>query len=262
MLLTVNVGNSNTRFGVFQGARLQRVFTLPTPVAGLDSSWKRQWTQALNKNPKSVLWEGVIAASVVPRLCKDVNGILQALTKRRVRWITSVTPMPVKNAYRPPRDLGVDRLLNAVAARAEFGAPVIMIDAGTAITVDAVDARGVFLGGAILPGLELSLQALARGTALVPRVSLKKPQSLLGRSTRTALAAGVVGGTAGALTALVAGLRLKVGPKAMVIGTGGTLEQGILPLPELQHFRPHLALTALLLLWQAGPVIGPSHDAP
>jgi type III pantothenate kinase len=251
MFLAVNVGNSNLHFGIFLNGRLHRAFDLSTPRAVLSAAGKRRLEKELDQRGKQAEWEGVWAATVVPRLRPALSSFLRKLTCRKVQWVTSLTPMPVKNAYRPPRSLGVDRLLNAVAATAEFGAPVIVVDAGTAFHVDAVDARGVFLGGAIWPGLALSLDSLHQGTALLPRIPLRKPATLLGRSTRQSLQAGLVGGTAGAVAALVAGQRQVVGARAALVGTGGGLEPGRLAIPGLRHVRPQLALWGLHRLWQA-----------
>jgi len=256
MLLAVNVGNSNIRFGVFADTRLRQAFVLPNPQADAWVAWKRRLAVKLRGAGKAGAWEGVMAATVVPDLRPRLDEVLRTLTGVKVNWVTPLTPMPVKNAYHPPRSLGVDRLLNAVAATAEFGAPVIVVDTGTAIHVDVVDARGVFLGGAIMPGLALALRSLSEGTALLPAITLSQPESLLGRSTRAGLLAGVVGGTAGAVAALVAGMRQIVGAETPVVGTGGGLEKGVLRLPDVSCVRPHLALWALHSLWQNGRVPG------
>jgi type III pantothenate kinase len=251
MLLAVNVGNTNTHFGIFQGKRLLQAFNLPTPSVTLQAAWKQRLQLVLRPWEKRGKWEGVMAATVVPQVKPELHQLLSALTKCNIIWVTSVTPMPVKNAYRPPKSLGVDRLLNAVAAREEFGAPVIIVDAGTAFHIDVVDSRGVFLGGAIWPGLAMSAACLARGTALLPRVNLRKPASCLGRSTRQGLQAGIAEGTLGAVDRLVASLRQLVGKQAPVIGTGGGFKPGGLDLPGRRCLRPHLALLGLNYLWQA-----------
>jgi type III pantothenate kinase len=262
MVLTVNVGNSHAHFGVFRGGRLQRAFDLPTPPPVPQDAWRHRLARALGIWGKYGAWEGVLAATVVPSVRHGLDDLLQALTRKKVRWVTALTPMPVKNGYRPPKSLGVDRLLNAVGACEEFGAPLIIVDAGTAITVDAVDQHGTFLGGAIFPGLAVSGKCLAQSTALLPRVVLKKPASLLGRSTQAGLQAGLVAGTAGAIAALVAGLRRKVGARAVVVGTGGGLANRTLAIPSIRCLRrPHAALQGLYRLWQDGRTLGQKRRA-
>jgi type III pantothenate kinase len=250
MLLAVNVGNTNLSFGIFHGTRLVHHFQLPARRDGSVRFWTRELARMLKtrRPAKPESWDMVVAASVVPEIQAPLTQALATVFGTKVYWVTPRTPMTIKNTYCPPHSLGVDRLVNAVAAVEEFGAPVLVVDAGTAITVDAIDRNNCFLGGAILPGLQMAMEALAEKTSLVPKVALSAPASLLGRSTTDGLRSGIVGGTGGAAAFLIQGIRKKIGPKAPVIGTGGAIRAIYPCCRAITHLRPHLTLEGLRLI--------------
>jgi type III pantothenate kinase len=247
MLLAVNIGNTHIRCGVFRGSALKHSFLFPSRPLGA-AAWKRKMAAALGPERMAGAWEGVIAAGVVPRI---KPGLLQALRGMfgKVLWISAQTKLPLANAYQPPRALGSDRMLGAVAAWGRYGAPVIIVDAGTAITINAVDGRARFVGGAILPGFQAALHSLAQRTALRPRVSLKAPAGLLGRSTQAGLSAGVIGGTGGAVASIIANIQKSFGRPVMVVGTGGGMGRLAPFCPAIRRTHPHLVLEGLRDAW-------------
>lgn len=166
-----------------------------------------------------------------------------------LRFPQDVPPL-IENQCRPPDATGADRLAAAVAAHAEFGPPCIIVDAGTAITVDAVGGDPpAFLGGAILPGIRLAADALARSTALVPEIPHLSPGPAIGISTADAVASGVLRGLAGAVDRIIADVTSELSGSAPVITTGGNADLlSALCRTEMQ-VRPHLVLTGLAVAY-------------
>lgn len=248
MLLTVSVGNTHVRMGIFQGKRLVKNFSLATPQATETGFWKRQLSGFVESVAKLDAWEGAIATGVIPNVQPALTRALKQLFKKNL-WISAKTPLPLENAYQPAGDLGSDRLVGAAAAVEQYGAPVIVVDAGTAITLNAVDTQNRFIGGAILPGFEASLSSLARRTAQVPEVTLKKPRGWIGRSTQESLRTGIVAGTGGAVSFLLSRMGSSLGSRPQVVGTGGAIRLLLPYCPEIKHTRPHLILEGLQSIW-------------
>ncbi len=249
MLITIDVGNTHICVGVFQGTRLTREFRLATNRRATSDELGLLLSGLLKNGQANEDWEGAVLSSVVPELD---NGITTAVRESFGLALLNISPemsLPVKNGYHPPGDVGPDRLMNAVAAGEEFGTPVIIVDFGTAITIDAVNARRVYRGGAIMPGLSLSADALARGTSLLPRVELTPSVQALGRTTEKSLQAGIFLGAAGAINHLVKKIKKELGANAKVVATGGLAPLVLPHCREIKYFRPHLTLEGLRLTW-------------
>ena len=190
----------------------------------------------------------LVAASVVPAAAARWRGALGL----REHWVGNDLDPPIERVYQPREALGSDRLLAALAARERWGAPVLVADCGTASTLDAVDARGVFVGGAILCGLETMRDALAARAAQLPPVPLAAPARALGTSTVECLQVGLVRGHAGSLAALADALRAELdAPTAPLIGTGGLSLLLAEAAPGLfAALAPHLVLEGLALTYE------------
>ena len=250
-ILVVDVGNTQMVFGLYEGEKLLTHWRL---------SSERQFT------PDELAWQiygmfeqsgqpakdmvGIIAASVVPHL--------DELLARACEHICGLKPVFVGSPevktgiavdYKNPREVGADRIVNAIAARERFGAPVIVLDCGTATTFDVVSPEGHYAGGLILPGVEVSLNALCRRAAKLPEVSLQRNLTLIGRDTVTSIQAGSYWAAVDGIAGLIKRLRQLEGYEGCpVIATGG-IAQVLLPdLPEIEHHDPHLTLAGLLLL--------------
>jgi type III pantothenate kinase len=158
------------------------------------------------------------------------------------------TGMPIR--IDNPREVGADRLVNAVAAYDRLGGPCVVVDFGTAITYDAVSAAGEYLGGIISPGAEISIEALSERAAKLPKVELAEPRSLIGKSTVDAIRSGIVYGFAGQVEGIVRRLREELGPSTPVIATGG-LARGIVPfiLETIDEVDDLLTLKGLQLIY-------------
>lgn len=213
MLLAVDIGNTNTSFGLFSGKRLVRRFDIPTRS-------KSGFLQLKKRLDRKVV-DGAIICSVVPAAARKLEGDLIKILAIRPNIIGRDIKVSVKNLYRKPHQVGQDRLVNAYAGIRLYGAPLIVVDFGTAITFDAVSAKKEYLGGMILPGLEISLDCLAERAALLPRIKLKAPQEFIGRDTRNSMLSGIVYGFAALCDNLVPAIKTKIGKKAKCIGTGG-----------------------------------------
>jgi type III pantothenate kinase len=205
MLLAVDVGNSNVTIGSFRNGSLVAVRRAGTPSGGTADELEMLVEGLLHLDDAAFAdVSAVVAASVVPA----VSAALEAVTGRRDRPLllagAGTVPLPIR--VDRPGDVGADRLVNAFAASRLFGTPAIVIDLGTATTFDCVARDGAFVGGAIAPGIELGLDALASRTARLPRVELRTPERAIGRDTVGAIQSGAVLG----YQELVAGLLRRI----------------------------------------------------
>lgn len=213
MNLTINIGNTNVSAGLFDNNRIVMLASAP--------SQQRSYDSFIRKFAKPGI-TGVIISSVVP---PTTVSIITAVKK----FFPGVKPvvlgkthrLPVKNLCSQPDKVGQDRLVAAYAAAKLYGTPAIVVDFGTAITFNVVNAKGQFAGGLILPGLQTALNAMTAGTALLPTVKLKAPSALIGKNTSSAMLSGIVNGYSCLADGIIARLRSELGPKCVIIGTGG-----------------------------------------
>ena len=215
MLLAIDVGNTNISCGIFEGLRLIKQFDIPTK-----DCFKTNFAKKL-KNTSKI--SASIICSVVPQKTKVILADLKSLTNRTPYIIGKDLLVPIKNLYRKPKQVGQDRLVNAYAASSLYASPAIVIDSGTAITFDIISKNKTYLGGLILPGMEISLAALKEKTALLPKVKLAKPQALIGRDTQNSILSGIVFGSAASTSVLIKKIRKQIGIKSFVLGTGGNI---------------------------------------
>lgn len=241
-LLAINIGNTRAGLGWFK-ARPREGVPLPDHARSCLISDSNKFAPPDIPNMPV---EAVLIASVNPPAEVAIAAwVADCFGLRPLRFPQDV-PAPIGNLYQPPDALGADRLADAVAAYIEFGSPSIIVDAGTAVTIDAVGGESpAFLGGSILPGLRLAANALARGTALLPDVDVSDTGSALAASTADAIRAGVVRGLAGAIDRLVADITAQLGKPAPVILTGGDASRLCELCRTQTHLRPHLTLSGL-----------------
>jgi type III pantothenate kinase len=251
MLLAVDVGNTEITIGVFDGEELVQHWRAATVaertadehallLGGFLGQEKLRLTDAT---------DGVVIASVVPRLT-------QAL-REMVRRYCRAEPLVVEPGIRTglsilidnPREMGADRVVNAVAAYAAYGGPVVVIDFGTATTFDAVSERGEHLGAAIAPGIQISMNALVERTAQLRRVELVAPRSVIGKNTVESLQAGAVWGFAGQVDGIVRRMVAELGGRATVVATGGLAGAVLDACETVQRHDPWLTLHGLRIIW-------------
>ena len=251
MLLAVDVGNSNTVLGVFDGEELGphwRISTEPHRT----SDELALTIQGLLQFAELSLGDldGVVVASVVP----PVTETYRAMAARHLAAPPIVVepgtrtgiPMRVDN----PREIGADRIVNAVAVAALYGAPSLVVDFGTATSFDAVDRDGAFVGGAIAPGVRVSTDALADHAARLPKVEIVRPADAVGRTTVSALQSGIVHGFAGQVDTIVERLCAELGPGVTTVATGGLAGTVLDACKTIDHHDPWLTLEGLRLIWQ------------
>jgi type III pantothenate kinase len=251
MLLVVDVGNTQTHFGAYDGDRLTehwRFATVRTSTADELGAVLRNLMELRGLGLADL--DGSIVSSTVPQLRPE----WRAVGARYLRHETIVVGPGVKTGmalrYDNPREIGPDRLVNAVAAYEAVGAGCICVDFGTAITFDPVSADGEYLGGIIFPGVEISMEALSTRAAALPKIELHEPRSLIGKSTIDAIRSGIVFGFAGMVDAVVTRLRDELGHDTATIATGG-LAASIVPFTEtIDELDELLTLTGLRLLWE------------
>src|SRR5688500_12146620 len=226
MLLAIDVGNTNIVLGVFEGERLGESWRVPTlrerklVEIGI---WVAQLFEHRAIDANAI--KGIVMGSVVPPLTSTFMTMAQRYLGMRPLNVDSTvgTGMPI--LYKNPAEIGADRLLNGVAAYRLHGrdrrAPMIVVDVGTATTCDAISAKGEYLGGVITPGMQISADALFQRAARLPRVDVKKPCEIIGRTTVGAIESGLYYGYVGLVDGLIRRMRAELGENAICIATGG-----------------------------------------
>jgi len=223
MLLTLDIGNTATRLGLFRGSGLVLYGRFASSSLTDEDEAHGLIRGIIEKaGPGHEKITAAIVASVVPRLEEKTRRVLGPLVEKGVYFLGRDISAPMKNLTENPAEVGADRLANAAAAYHLKGRAVIIVDIGTAITVDLVTEGGEFAGGAIAPGPGTAARALFEGTAQLPRVDIERPASVLGRSTTSALKSGLYFGFCGLIDGLVSGIEGEAGGAvATVIATGG-----------------------------------------
>ena len=218
MLLALDIGNTNITFGLFRGRRLIKKAQLITSSLGKYGRFARKL-----KNSWAAPVKAIVVCSVVPKAERTLIKVLKRTFKARVFILGKDIKVPIKNLYKNPKQVGQDRLAAAYAAYALYGnkRPLIVIDFGTAVTLDVVSKKGAYLGGLIAPGMEMSLKALSEKAALLPKVELKKPSFILGKTTKESMASGAFYGYAAMCDGLVSKLEKRFDQKFRVLATGG-----------------------------------------
>lgn len=217
MIWSLLVGNTRIVAALMSGTRILR------RRAGMTASLRsasgaRAFLRSL---PRRRDVEGWVVASVVPPVDGNLRRAIAAMGGQPSHFITHQSPLGVRVGVKKPSQAGADRLANAVAARALYGKPAIVVDFGTGTTFDVVDRKGAYAGGAILPGIGISLRALHDFTAKIPKVPFRKTRSVIGRSTEEAVRSGVYHGAIGTTRELLSGIRKELGGRAVCIATGG-----------------------------------------
>ena len=215
MLLAIDIGNTNISLGLFRNERLISRYDIPTK--------QRSYLPDLKKIFNNNKIDDVIICSVVPESTIILKKELKKLLDKKSIIIGKDIIVPIKNLYRKPKQVGQDRLVNAYAGAKLYSAPLIVVDFGTAITFDVISKHKEYLGGMILPGLEISLDVLGKRTALLPKIKLNNPKEFIGRDTKDSILSGVVYGFAALTDDLAIRIKNKIGKSAKVIGTGGNI---------------------------------------
>lgn len=251
MLLAVDVGNTNIVIGVFDGERLVADYRLHTDDRATGDELGVMVTDLLSRRditPADV--RAVMVSNVVPTLQRSVDRLSRGYFDREPLMLGPGLRTGIRIRVDDPREVGADRIANAVAARHLYGVPAILVDFGTATTFDAIGPDGDYLGGAIAPGIQISHDALVSHAALLSRVELVAPASPIGRNTTTSMQAGIVFGYVGLVEGLVARFQQELGGHATVIATGGIAAQLSALIPAITVVDERLTLTGLRLIYE------------
>lgn len=251
MLLALDIGNTNTVIGVFEGKALLKHWRL---------SSRREGT----RDEYAMLIKGLfdfagldfqrVSAVIISCVVPPLQGPLEEMARHYFGVEPMVVGPGIKTGmpilYESPRDVGADRIANAVAAFEAYGGPCIVVDFGTATTFDAISARGEYLGGAICPGIAISAEALFQHAAKLPRVDIVQPKAIIGRNTVGSMQAGLFYGYLGLVEGVVARMRVELGGRATVIATGGLAQLLLTESTAVDHVDPLLTLTGLRILFE------------
>lgn len=222
MVLTVDIGNTNMEFGIFDEDALKANFRLVTNRNVTSDEVGLLMTQFFSIQKINVQTiEAVVIASVVPQVMFSVSNAMRKYIGKEPLVAGDNLPIRIQNNYSNPREVGADRLVNAYGAFCKYGGPLIVVDFGTATTFDLVGADGAYEGGMIYPGIKVSMEALTRNAAKLPTVELNDPGTAIGRDTVTSMQAGVIYGYVGAVRHMIGKINQELGQEAKVVATGG-----------------------------------------
>jgi len=251
MLLAIDIGNTIIKVGVFDGAELKVDWRLATGLDRLADEYSALLLTLFqhHKLPASKI-TGTVLCSVVPPLVPVFQEVCH-------KYLASSAPLVVEPGVRTgvricldnPREVGPDRVVNAVAAHHLYGEPVIVIDFGTATTFDVISKEGDYLGGAIAPGIGISSEALFARTAMLPRIELTRPKQVIGRNTVSAMQSGIFFGYIGLIGGILRRIEQELGGKAKVVATGGYAYLAK-EIPGVEDINPHLSLIGLRLIYE------------
>lgn len=248
MLLAIDAGNTNTVFALAKGRELACVWRCKTdPVRTADEylSWLYPLFMQASLDFSAVT--GAIIGSVVP----DANFSLQRLCRDTFKTepvMVNKDAVDIKINLLRPEEAGADRLINAYAAVRDYSAPAIVIDFGTATTFDYVNGKGEYCGGAIAPGINLSLTALHQAAARLPRISLQKPAKVIGTDTISAMQSGIYWGYVGMVEGMIRRMTEECGEKPRVIATGGLASLLASAIPAVEKVDKDLTLRGLIYI--------------
>ncbi|MBI4846828.1 MAG: type III pantothenate kinase [Candidatus Omnitrophica bacterium] len=225
MLILVDVGNTSITFGLSRKKIINKIWDIPTQIIENPASFLRNLSAKIGKaNFSKKKIQAVVICTVVPKHTKELKRQFKKIfPNAEICVLGQDIKVTIKNCYRYPREVGMDRLANAVSVYYEYKKTALVIDAGTAITIDVVSQDGEYLGGVIVPGIMMSLNALHEKTALLPLLEIARPQSILGCDTKNAILSGIFYGYTFLINGFIKFFKQKYGKDIIVIGTGGFL---------------------------------------
>ena len=248
MLLAVDVGNTNTVLGLFTGEELVRSWRITTHARATGDEMALTFRGLLDEQPEIT---GLVLCSTVPSVLHELRPMLSSFFQEiPVVIVEPGTKTGVPILTDNPKEVGADRIVNTLAAHQQFGGPCIVVDFGTSTNLDVVSAQGEFLGGALAPGIDISLEALSAKAAQLRKVEVVRPRSPIGKNTVEALQSGAVFGFAGQVDGLVDRIIEEIGPVTAVVATGGLASVVIGESETITHHDPHLTLNGLRMVFE------------
>lgn len=251
MLLAIDAGNTNITVGLFDGGRIVTRWRLRTVHDRTPDEWGIQMRSLFAlENLAFTQVDGVAAATVVPPLESSFTAMSQRYFGVEPFWITGTTETGLNVLYDNPREVGADRIVNAVAALEKYGGPCIVVDLGTAITFDAVSANREYLGGVICPGIGISIAGLFQKTARLPMVDFRDPGRLIGTNTVASMQSGLYYGLIAMIDGIVERMASELGPGTRTVATGGHATLITRGSKWVKTADEDLTLEGLRLIWE------------
>jgi type III pantothenate kinase len=248
MLLTIDVGNTETKLGCFSRDELKHTWRVTTELRRTPDEYGVFLTQlfATSDLERNAI-DAVAIASVVPQLDPVLESACQRFFEVAPHFLKPQTQRLINVVTENPSEVGADLVAAAIGGRERFGAPLIVVSFGTATVSIAISTLGEYLGVAIAPGIAVSIDALIGRTAMLPQIALEAPGRAIGRNTNEALQSGIVYGFAGQTEAIVTRMRAELGVDAKVVATGGLAEVVAKQTALIDAVDPHLSLVGLAL---------------
>jgi type III pantothenate kinase len=263
MLLTIDVGNTNTVLGVFRGEDLIANWRLTTARAQTVDEYgvlTRNLFSFAGLNQQEV--SGVIISSVVPPVNWTLTEMARLYLGKTALFVEPGVKTGMSVLVDNPMEVGADRIVNGVAAFHKYGGPCIVVDFGTAITFDVISAKCEYLGGVIAPGIGIASEALFSRAARLPRVEIKDPGKVIGTNTVTHMQAGLYYGVVDMVDGMLSRIKAELRTDAVVIATGGQASLVARGAKQIQHVDEFLTLTGLRLIWEKNQPQDARREAP
>ncbi len=245
-LLAIDVGNTQTGFGLFEGAELREHWRVATERNRSGDELGALFGNFLDLSAV----EGVAVASTVPQLHRAYEDFAKEYARAELLEVGPGVKTGVPVRYDDPREVGPDRIANAVGAVERYGAPCIVVDFGTSTNFDVVSPAGEYVGGVLAPGIEVSMEALAARAARLFRIDFAAPETVIAKNTAQSLQSGLVYGFAGQVDGIVDRIRGELGVEARTVATGGLADLIVPHARTLEQIDPFLTLEGIRLIWE------------
>jgi len=251
MLLALDAGNTNITIGAFDGARLTGHWRLRTIREQTPDEWGILLRNLFSLSSLDLAAiDGVVISSVVPAVDQPLAAMSERYFHRAPLFVSPTADLGIKVRYDNPREVGADRLVNAVAGFHKYGGPCVIVDLGTTINFDVVSKDAEFLGGVIAPGIGMSISGLFARTARLPMVDFREPEKLIGSNTVGSIQSGLYYGFIGMIDGIVERITAQLGPETKAVATGGQGELIVHGSRCVKIYDENLTLEGLRLIWE------------